>query len=191
MTTLMVTLLIRMITIGKDIDYVYGHRGYDCCFVSIVYLFIHRLLLICCLLKIFISVCIFVVLLSPHKQLNELPLTTSSAWCSCGDMVVWRINVQDLPFAGRSCLRPFHLLLIFILTLCRNRTIFTPPRWPSGSGVRLESGRSRVRIPLARGFFSGSSHTSDLKIGTPVATLPGAWRYRVTAGTGWPGVSVL
>ena len=23
--------------------------------------------------------------------------------------------------------------------------------------------------------FSGSSHTSDLKIGTPVATLPGAW----------------
>ena len=24
--------------------------------------------------------------------------------------------------------------------------------------------------------FSGSSHTSDLKVGTPVATLPGAWR---------------
>ena len=31
--------------------------------------------------------------------------------------------------------------------------------------------------------FSGSSHTSDLKkIGTPVATLPGACRYRVGAG---------
>ena len=27
--------------------------------------------------------------------------------------------------------------------------------------------------------FSGLSHTIDLKIGTPVATLPGAWRYRV------------
>ena len=39
--------------------------------------------------------------------------------------------------------------------------------------------------------FSGSSHTSDLKIGTPVATLPGAWRYRLSAGTGWPGVSLL
>ena len=39
--------------------------------------------------------------------------------------------------------------------------------------------------------FSGSSHTSDLKIGTPVATLPGVWRYRVSAETGWPGVSVL
>ena len=39
--------------------------------------------------------------------------------------------------------------------------------------------------------FSGPSHTSDVKIGTPVATLPGAWRYRVSAGTGWPGVSIL
>ena len=40
-------------------------------------------------------------------------------------------------------------------------------------------------------FFSRSSHTSDLRIDTPVATLPGAWRYRVSAGTGWPGVSIL
>ena len=39
--------------------------------------------------------------------------------------------------------------------------------------------------------FSASSHTSDLKIGTPVATLPGAWHYRVSAGTGRPGVSIL
>ena len=39
--------------------------------------------------------------------------------------------------------------------------------------------------------FSGSSHTSDLKIGTPVDTLPGAWRYRVSAGTGRPCVSIL
>ena len=39
--------------------------------------------------------------------------------------------------------------------------------------------------------FSGSSHTIDLKIGTPVATLQGAWRDRVSAGTGWPGVSIL
>ena len=40
-------------------------------------------------------------------------------------------------------------------------------------------------------FWGRSSHTSDLKIGTPVATLPGAWCYRVSAGTGWPSVSVL
>ena len=45
--------------------------------------------------------------------------------------------------------------------------------------------------PAGAGIFSGSSHTSDLKIGTPVATLPGAWHYRVSAGAGGPGVSVL
>ena len=39
--------------------------------------------------------------------------------------------------------------------------------------------------------FSRLSHASDLKIGTPVATLPGAWRYRVSAGTGWLSVSIL
>ena len=35
------------------------------------------------------------------------------------------------------------------------------------------------------------SHTSDLEVGTLVATLPGAWCYRVSAGTDWPGVSIL
>ena len=45
--------------------------------------------------------------------------------------------------------------------------------------------------PACTGIFSGSSHTSDLKIDTPVATLSGPWRYRVSAGTGRPGVSIL
>ena len=45
--------------------------------------------------------------------------------------------------------------------------------------------------PACAGIFLGSSHTSDLKIGTPVTTLPGAWCYRVSAGTGRPGVSIL
>ena len=43
---------------------------------------------------------------------------------------------------------------------------------------------------LQRDFF-GSSHTSDLNIGTPVATLPGALHYRISAGTGQPDVSIL
>ena len=38
--------------------------------------------------------------------------------------------------------------------------------------------------------FSGLSHTSDLT-GTPVATLPGTWHSRVSAGTVQPGVSIL
>ena len=48
-----------------------------------------------------------------------------------------------------------------------------------------------VRIPLAPGIFSGSSHTSDIKTGTLMATLPGASCYTVSAGTGWPGFSIL
>ena len=53
------------------------------------------------------------------------------------------------------------------------------------SGAKGPGFQSRLRWD-----FSGSSHTSDFKIGTPVATLPGAWCYRVSAGTGRPGVSV-
>ena len=45
--------------------------------------------------------------------------------------------------------------------------------------------------PACAGIFSGSSHTSDLKIGTPEDTLPGAWRYRVSTGNGRPSVSIL
>ena len=45
--------------------------------------------------------------------------------------------------------------------------------------------------PACDGIFPGSSHTGDFKIGTPLATLPDAWRYRVSAGTGRPAVSIL
>ena len=64
----------------------------------------------------------------------------------------------------------------------------TPPRWPSG---KASASRAEDRVQLALGFFRGSSHTSDLKIGTPVATLQGAYCYRISAGTGRPGVSLL
>ena len=54
--------------------------------------------------------------------------------------------------------------------------------------VRIESSRSGVQSPLALGFFYGSGHTSDLKSALEWLTLPGARRYRASAGTGWPGV---
>ena len=56
----------------------------------------------------------------------------------------------------------------------------------STSGAEDPGFESRLRRD-----FLGSSHTSDFKIGTLVATLPGAWHYRVNAGTGRPGVSML
>ena len=59
----------------------------------------------------------------------------------------------------------------------------------------LKASASRAEDPgfesRLRRDFSGSSDTSDLKIGVPVATLPGAWHYRVSAGIGRPGVSIL
>ena len=42
-----------------------------------------------------------------------------------------------------------------------------------------------------RGGDGGGSHTSDLKIGTTMATLPGALCYVISGRSGWPGVSIL
>ena len=59
------------------------------------------------------------------------------------------------------------------------------------TGLVVKASASGAEESRLRQDFSGSSHTSDLKFGTPVATLPGAWHYRVSAGTGRPGVSIL
>ena len=78
------------------------------------------------------------------------------------------------------------------LQLLRGRPLFLFPRgfqvraWP----VVLDAGFLTVDSRLHRDF-SGSSHTSDIKRDIPVATLSGAWRYWVSAATGWPGVSIL
>ena len=62
-----------------------------------------------------------------------------------------------------------------------------------GPVVRRPPGERKIpgSNPACGGIFWRSSHTSDFKIGTPVATLPGAWCYRVSTGTGQPGVSLL
>ena len=56
----------------------------------------------------------------------------------------------------------------------------------SASGAEDPEFESRLRRD-----FSRSSHTSDIKIGTPVANLPGACHCRVGNGTSQPGVSIL
>ena len=86
----------------------------------------------------------------------------------------------------------------------QSSSLFIAPRLiglvVKASALRVEDPGFKSRL---RPFFFGSSHTSDLKIGSPVATLPGAWqgspvatlpgawRYRVSAGTGWLSVSIL
>ena len=63
-------------------------------------------------------------------------------------------------------------------------------------GIVVKVSALRVEDPgfnsrLYHGHLSRLSHTSDLEMDTPVATLPGARCYKVSAWTGWPGVSIL
>ena len=89
----------------------------------------------------------------------------------------------------------FNLVVIVLTTLGEVSSSLLPHNCDRLGGLVVKASASRAEGPgfesRLRRDFSGSSHTSDLKIGTPVATLPGAWRYRVSAGTGRPGVSIL
>ena len=100
----------------------------------------------------------------------------------------------DFPVSGGS------LLLRYIALPSSTRLATTVPSSESlvrdrlaglvvkalASGAEDPGFESRLRQDC-----SGSSHTSDLKIHTPVATLPGAWHYRVSDGVGRSGVSIL
>ena len=54
--------------------------------------------------------------------------------------------------------------------------------------VCLKSVEILCSNPACTGF---PGHTNDFIIGTTVTALPGAWRNRVSAGTGWSSVSIL
>ena len=77
-----------------------------------------------------------------------------------------REKFQDVFFFAPTFLPSYHLIGLVV----------------KASVSRAEDPRFESRF--RRDFFSGSSHTSDLKIGTPVATLSGAWHYRFSVGTG-------
>ena len=51
-----------------------------------------------------------------------------------------------------------------------------------GLAMKAKGGRPGVDSHFQLRSLSRSSHTSDLKIGNPVATLPGTWHYRVIVG---------
>ena len=76
------------------------------------------------------------------------------------------------------------------------RQLYVLPHWNHLIGLVVKASASGAEDPgsdccLHRGHISGMSHIGDWKIGSPVATLPGTWCYRISAGTGWPGVSIL
>ena len=86
--------------------------------------------------------------------------------------------------------------LACLLGLCRELKRFPapcalPPRWSSGFKASVSRAEDPGFQSRLQRDLSGSSHISDFRIGTPVTILPGAWRYRVSAWTGWSGVSIL
>ena len=89
-------------------------------------------------------------------------------------------------------------LFVCFLFVCLFVFWGVPWKYPKATGyigldhlVGLVVRVSASRAEDCTGIFPGSSHTSDLKTGITVATLPGDWCHRVSAGTGWPGVSIL
>ena len=65
-----------------------------------------------------------------------------------------------------------------------------PPRWPSGKATGSRATDLGSIHVFAVDLVSRSNHINNLKGSSPVTTLPDAWRYRVSAGTAWPGVSI-
>ena len=99
--------------------------------------------------------------------------------------------VHLLPFILAIYLAHFFFAVLFLCEVYHVSHLYHYDRL---AGLVVKASSSGVEDP---GFesrfsrdFSGWSHTSDTKIGTPVATLPGAWHYRVSTGTGRPGVSI-
>ena len=95
------------------------------------------------------------------------------------------ISFSSLSFITLSVSVSLFIFLSPALFVCLSVgfPIRLPPCWPSGLGICLQCGRCGFDPRLRCGDFSGSSHTSDFKNGT--------WCYRVSTGTGWPGVSIL
>ena len=80
--------------------------------------------------------------------------------------------------------------MLYLAATVWSVSVSVPPRWPSGKASASRE-EDPMFDPACAGIFSGSSHTSDSRIGTPVATLPSAWHHKVSTGTGRPGVSIL
>ena len=126
-------------------------------------------------LKKLIVRCFLSLLLFPSRRLL-LPSHQQQGW-SCVQNVSMDPALNPLPPPPKKT---------------KTKTKQTKKRF---SGLVVKASASRAEDPRfesgLRRIFPGSSHTSDFKIGTPVAALPDAGRYRVSAGTDRPGVSIL
>ena len=153
----------------------------------------------CCYLMLLLMLLMLQALL--HANLAFATTTGETAtdstvvvWPSMSDCAVWlcmhgSVNLVTNTVHDESFCCPyphvyssvlFFFFFFFFLSVSFDRlfglVVRRPPRERKIPGSN----------PAFAGIFSGLSHTSDSKIGIPVATLPGAWRCRVSAGTGRP-----
>ena len=109
------------------------------------------------------------------------------AWTACISLyesfIMLQVFHHFMSTKHDMCIYPFRTKgsAVIVSTASLAKWLRRPPR----------EGNTPGSNPACAEVFPGSSYTSGLKIGAPVATLPGAWRHRVSAGTGRPGVSIL
>ena len=91
---------------------------------------------------------------------------------------------------GEKAAKPPAIVSRYIFTHCNTTTLIISTLMTGLLvGLAVKAPASKAADPgfdsrLCHEDFSGSR-------GTPVVTLPGAWRCRVSFGTGWLGVSIL
>ena len=92
------------------------------------------------------------------------------------------VSQSKCPHVSQSyCLHVSQSKLPQVSQSYRLHNVSQLPRWPNGKAFP-----SPTPHPLPPPF-PWLSPTRDLKTGSLVATLPGTWHYRVSAGTGWAG----
>ena len=124
------------------------------------------------------------------KNYMLCPYMHTSVSVSAQDVITAFRNVQRVRLPVSLFFPKVSSKTVVMFWLKTHLPNLTPPCWlvveASALGAEDPGFESHLRQD-----FSRSNHTSNLKIGTPVATLPGAWHYRVSAGTGQPVVSIL
>ena len=129
------------------------------------------------------------VVSTDHMQHNQCaPKFILSLTCSS------KLNGQTPNWYSTACARTKITEQYSPLTLNKSGCSWYTSKYSlTGLVVRHPSPEQQtwVQFLILPRIFSKSSHTSDLKISTPVTTLPGTWQHRVSAGTVWPGVSIL
>ena len=123
-------------------------------------------------------------------------IDVSSPWNFGSSLALLRLSSSPINLSTIFLMLFVSLYLLSCLSLsCPFQCLFPRPYYPAR---RLGGWLSASRVAdlgwipaCAVDLFTGSSRTSGLTIGTTVVTLQGAWHYRVSAGTGRAGASIL